>query len=190
MAEDFNALTLSRALWRERVPSGGFCIDATAGRGRDTLYLCGLVGQQGRVLAFDIQKDAVDSTRALLEQEGCSGIARVIRDSHSNMAAYAGPESADCIVFNFGWLPGGDHSVFTRTDTSIAAVKAGLSLLRPGGVMTLCIYYGKETGFAERDALLSYLPTIDSAHFTVLVHQFVNRPNNPPIAAFVYRERG
>lgn len=182
------ALTLAHSFIRERVRPGSFCIDATAGRGGDTALLCELAGESGQVLAFDIQPEAVRSTRELLVQRGLERIGRVIQDSHANMAAYAEPASVDCVVFNFGWLPGGDHSVFTRAESSIAAITQGLELLKPGGIMSLCIYYGRDCGFAERDALLEYLRTVDYRRYTVLVAEFANRPNNPPIPVFITRD--
>ncbi len=181
-----NTLRVAHEFLRQRVPAGGFCIDATAGRGNDTAFLCSLVGESGRVIAFDIQQEAVDSTRALLQERGLS--AEVFLDSHSHMERYTGPESVDAIVFNFGYLPRGDHRIFTRAETSIAAIEQGLRLLRPGGVMSLCIYYGGDSGFEEKNALLDYLRTIDGKAFTVLVTEFWNRPNNPPIPAFILKE--
>ena len=91
------------------------------------------------------------------------------------------------MVFNFGYLPGGDHRICTKGETSIAAIEKGLSLLRTGGVMSLCIYYGRDSGFEERDALLGYLPTLDSKSCTVLLHDFINRPNNPPLFAVILK---
>lgn len=182
------ALSLAHDFLRQRVKPGDFCIDATAGRGGDTALLCSLVGEQGRVLAFDIQQEAVESTRALLEQRGYAGIGEVVQDSHANMAAYAQPDSVDCIVFNLGWLPGGNHGIYTRPESSIAAIEAGLKLLRPGGAMSICIYYGRDCGFSERDALLDYLPALDYRRYTVLIAQFSNRPNNPPIPVFITRD--
>jgi len=91
-------------------------------------------------------------------------------------------------VFNFGWLPGGNHKIFTQPATSIAAIEQGLKLLKQGGIMSLCIYYGGESGFQERDALLEYLKTIDNRAYTVLVTQFYNRPNNPPIPVFITKD--
>lgn len=70
------------------------------------------------------------------------------------MANYAEPETVDCIVFNLGWLPGGDHRIFTHADTSFAAISAGLELLKKGGLMCVTIYHGGATGFEERDTLL------------------------------------
>ena len=107
-----NTLGVVHEFLRRHVKEGAFCIDATAGRGRDTALLCRLAGERGRVLSFDIQQSAVDQTKALLEQEGLS--AQVILDSHAHMERYAQAEMVDCVVFNFGRLPGGDPHIFTR----------------------------------------------------------------------------
>ena len=184
----FSALTIAHDFLSRHIKPNSLCIDATAGRGRDTLFLCNLVGSKGRVLAFDIQQEAIDSTKALLEQEGVADRAAVILDSHVNMDAYASPESVSAITFNFGWLPGGNHSVFTRPETSIQAIEKGLSLLTPDGVMSLCIYYGKDTGFAEHDALLQYVKNIDPQRFSVIVCDFANRPNCPPLPVLITRD--
>ena len=149
-----NTLGIAHKIIAEHVQPGDLCIDATAGRGHDTAFLCELVGKEGKVLAFDIQQAAVDSTRALLAEKGFSDIAQVYLDSHSNMAQYAQEGSVDCITFNFGYLPGGDHNVFTTPATSIPAIEQGLRLLKPNGLMSLCVYYGGDSGFEEKDALL------------------------------------
>ena len=41
---------------------GETVVDATAGNGNDTQFLAELVGENGHVLAFDIQQAALDST--------------------------------------------------------------------------------------------------------------------------------
>lgn len=183
-----NSLGLTHAFMAGHIRPGDVCVDATAGKGRDTLFLCRLVGEEGRVLAMDIQPDAVAQTEALLRTEGVSHIARVVQDCHSHLGDYAQPETVDGIMFNFGWLPGGDHSVFSTPDTSIAAVKAGLELLRPGGVMSLCIYHGRDNGTAERDALLAFLSTVDNRRYTVMVTEFANRTGDIPIPVFIVKE--
>ena len=190
MANDFplNALGLSHQFMAAHVREGAFCIDATAGKGRDTLFLCRLVGDSGRVLAVDIQADAVAQTTALLTAEGVSRRALVVQDCHSRLADYAEPNTVDGIMFNFGWLPGGDHNTFSHADTSVAAVKAALHLLKVGGVMTLCLYYGRQNGTAERDAILDFLPTIDNRRYTVIRGDFANRTGDVPIPVFIIRE--
>ena len=188
MAEplQFNTLALVHDFLRREVRPGAFCIDATAGKGRDTALLCRLVGPTGRVLAFDVQPEALEQTRALLEREGLE--ARLILDSHADMERYAAPESADCIVFNFGRLPGGDPHIFTQAESSVAALDAALRLLRPGGALAAAIYSGGENGYAERDAVLEFLRRLDPKRFSVLYCSWPNRPGDPPVAAFVRRE--
>ena len=181
-----NTLGVVHEFLRRHVKEGAFCIDATAGRGRDTALLCRLAGERGRVLSFDIQQSAVDQTKALLEQEGLS--AQVILDSHAHMERYAQAGTVDCVVFNFGRLPGGDPHLFTRAESSVAAIGAGLRLLRPGGVMAIALYYGKENGYEERDAVLEYLKTVDDRTYTVLCCQWSNRRREPPLPVFIWKE--
>lgn len=186
--DSFSALEIINRVIDENVKEGDLCIDATAGRGNDTLHLCRLVGDSGHVTAFDIQQDAVDSTSSLLEKHGMASRADVLLKSHSEMAELFEEESVSLIAFNFGWLPKGDHTINTRKETSIAAIEQGLKLLKPGGIMTLIIYYGRDTGFEERDALLEYLPTLDSRMYTVIEMPFVNRPNCPPIPIVIIKD--
>ncbi len=186
--DSFSALEIINRVIDENVQEGNLCIDATAGRGNDTLHLCRLVGENGHVTAFDIQQDAVDSTKFLLEKHGMADRADVLLKSHSEMDELFEEESVSLITFNFGWLPKGDHTINTRKETSIAAIEKGLKLLKPGGIMTLIIYYGRDTGFEERDALLEYLPTLDSRKYTVIEMPFVNRPNCPPIPIVIIKD--
>lgn len=181
-----NTLGLVHEFLRQTIRPGAVCIDATAGKGRDTALLCRLAGETGRVLAFDIQQEAVEQTEALLEREGLQ--AEVHLDSHANMARYVQSETVDCVVFNFGRLPGGDPKIMTRSESSLAAIDAGLSLLRPGGVMAIALYYGGENGYEERDAVLSHLETLDQNRFTVLSCRWANRRGEPPIPILVWKE--
>lgn len=182
-----NTLSMVHDFLRQSVRPGALCIDATAGKGRDTALLCRLAGETGRVLAFDIQQEAAAQTRALLETEGLH--AEVILDSHANMEQYAKAGTVDCVVFNFGRLPGGDPHIFTRADSSVAAIGAGLRLLRSGGVMAIALYYGKENGYEEKDAVLAYLKTLDDRAFSVLCCGWANRRGDPPIPIFIWKER-
>ncbi len=183
-----NALGLSHQLMAAHVQPGGLCIDGTAGRGRDTLFLCQLVGPTGHVHAFDIQEAAIKSTAELLKANQITN-AILHLENHSQLDQYFTPATVDAIMFNFGWLPGGDHTIFSHGDTSITAIQKGLQILKPGGVMTLCIYYGRESGYEERDSLLAYLKTIDPKRYSVLLNDFVNRQGEPPMVAFIFKDR-
>lgn len=181
-----NTLDVVHDFLRRQVKPGAFCIDATAGKGRDTALLCRLAGAEGRVLAFDVQQEAIAQTRALLAAEGLT--AEVVLDSHANMAQYAAPESVDCIVFNFGRLPGGDPKIFTTAASSLPAIDAGLGLLRPGGVMALALYYGKENGYDEKNAILERLKSLNDRAFTVLACDWLNRKHDPPLPIFIWKD--
>ena len=182
-----NTLSMVHEFLKQHVRPGSLCIDATAGKGRDTALLCRLSGKTGRVLAFDIQQEAVDQTRALLSQEGLA--AEVFLDSHANMEQYAQTGTVDCVVFNFGHLPGGDPHIVTKADSSLDAIDAGLRLLRPGGVMAIALYYGKENGYEERDAVLAHLETLDDRKYSVLACRWSNRRSDPPMPIFIWKER-
>lgn len=172
---------------RSQVPGGGFYIDATMGKGKDTEFLCELAGDSGHVLAFDIQQEAVRMTESLLKQRGFAERAELILDGHENMGLYVKEESADAICFNFGYLPAGSHKIATSADTSLAAVTQGLRILKHGGMMSLCIYSGGDTGFEEKEKLLAYLKTLPPKEYTVIVNQYYNRENNPPMPVFIFK---
>ena len=182
-----NTLSIVHRFLEQSVKPGSFCIDATAGKGRDTALLCRLAGEMGRVLAFDIQQAAVDQTKALLAAEGLT--AEVVLDSHAHMERYAEAGTADCVVFNFGRLPGGDPAVFTRADSSVAALDAALRVLKPGGMVAIALYYGGANGYTERDAVLAWLETLDDRRFSVLRCDWANRRNDPPMPIFIWKER-
>ena len=172
---------------REHVRQGDLCVDATAGNGNDTLLLCELVGETGKVFAFDIQEQAVENTKRRLEEGGVSERAEVLLDSHTNMSHYAKEDSVSCIVFNFGYLPGGDHNLATRKESSVNAIHEGLRLLKKGGIMSLCIYSGGDSGFEERDAILTELKQLNPKEYLVVLSEYYNRPNNPPIPVLILK---
>ena len=172
---DKNALKLSHEYIKSHLKKDDVAVDATMGRGRDTLLLCQLCR---KVYAFDIQEEALKSTGKLLEENSCTN-AQLILDSHHNLKNYV--QSAGCVVFNFGFLPGGDHSIFSHGDTSIKAIAAALDIITEDGFVSICSYYGGDTGFEERDALLDYLSALDAKKYTVMLHSFHNRPNCPPL---------
>ena len=176
-----------QAVMESRAPRGGLYIDATMGNGNDTLFLCQMAGKDGQVLAFDIQKEALETTGKLLEEHGVHSRARLILDGHQHMERYAGPESADVICFNFGYLPGGDHAIATKAQTSVKAVRKGLEILKSGGMMSLCIYSGGDTGFEEKERILEYVKGLSSREYAVIVNEYYNRGNCPPVPVFVFK---
>lgn len=167
------------------IREGDLCIDATAGKGKDTLFLCEQVGENGQVLAFDIQQEAIEATQSLLDSHGMGSRAKVILRGHENMAEYAAEGTVSVILFNLGYLPGGDHSKATCSATTLKAAKQGLSLLKSGGLMGICIYSGGDSGFEEKEAVLSWATSLPAGEYDVIQTPFCNKPNNPPLPLFI-----
>ena len=174
---------LSRA-----VGPGDPVIDATMGNGHDTLFLCRQVGENGRVYAFDIQEQAVEATRRLLRENGCAERAVLFHAGHERMAELV-TEPVQAVVFNLGWLPGGDHGVTTRWETTETAVRSALSLLRPMGVLVLCAYPGHPEGDREREALTGLFSGLSNREYNVLHQRFLNAGPGAP-ECFIIQKQG
>ena len=116
-----SARFLARDVLMSAVLPGDRVIDATMGNGHDTAFLCETVGPSGHVYAFDIQPQAVASTEMLLRQAGLLDRADLYCAGHQRMDEYV-TEPVSAVVFNLGWLPGGDHSVTTFWETTREAV--------------------------------------------------------------------
>ena len=170
------------------VSVGDTVVDCTAGNGYDTLKLCKAVGETGKVYAFDIQKTAIEETSRKLSEIGFTK-ATLIQDSHSNIDNYI-TEKVKAVLFNLGYLPGGDHNLQTKYDTTIEAIKKSLVLLDDNGFISVTIYYGKNSGTEEKEKVMDYLKTLNHKTYTVTLHDFFNRPNNPPITAIITKNNG
>lgn len=170
-------------LIEKRINEGDTVIDATAGNGNDTLKLCKMVGETGKVYAFDIQEKAIEETkRKLLENSFCN--AEVIKDGHEFIDKYVCGK-VKAVIFNLGYLPGGDHCIHTKGETTIEAIKKSMELISDDGFIVLMIYYGKNSGTEEKLKVMDFLKQLDNKKYTVTIHDFYNRPNNPPITAVV-----
>ncbi len=175
-----NSLGQSHDIIMKVVKEGDHVIDATAGNGNDTAFLASLVGPSGRVYAFDIQEPAIENTRRRIRERGFEERVVLIKDGHQNMDLYV-QEKVSAVMFNLGYLPGGDHSIQTRGQTTIAAINKSMELLKKGGLITVVVYYGGDSGFDEKNQIMEYIKTIDFRRFTVMKTEFPNQPNCPPI---------
>lgn len=164
------------------VKPGDTVIDATSGNGQDTLFLAKLVGERGRVFAFDIQERAIRNTAELLQQQGLFSQVQLIRDGHEYIQEYVKKE-VSAVMFNLGYLPGSDHSIVTRPETTIKGVKAALAMLSSGGVITLVVYTGHLGGQEEWHSLEGYVKSLDKKTYRVLLYQFLNTKNSPFLIA-------
>ena len=184
-----SARYLAREVILRAVEPGDTVVDATMGNGHDTQMLCETVGPEGRVWAFDVQAQAVEETRNRLRAQGLDGRAELILSGHEHMAEYVkGPVKA--VMFNLGWLPGGDHAVTTRWETTRTAVESALDLLAPMGVLVICAYPGHAEGEREKQELTAFLGGLDNRRYNVLHQRFLNAGLGAPECFVIQKQNG
>lgn len=181
-------LQYAKFLLTQSIENGEIAVDATAGNGHDTLFLAEIVGENGHVYSFDIQQDAVNATIDRLKENGFESRATVILDGHQHVKKYISEEIAGA-VFNLGYLPGADHEIITKGETTIQAIEGLLSLLKVNGIIVLVIYHGHEGGKAERDAVLNYVSNLPQKYVHVLKYEFLNQKNDPPFIVAIEKSR-
>lgn len=154
----------AQAAIKATVRDGDWAIDATAGNGYDTQFLAELVGTSGRVFAFDIQELAINNTRCRLE-DAALGNVELIHGDHSQMGLRLPSEAVgkiSAVMFNLGYLPGGDKQLTTQPPSTHEAITQAIALLKPDGVMTILAYTGHDGGASEAASVAEILNAFDS----------------------------
>jgi predicted methyltransferase len=146
---------LAHDLVRRCLRPGETAVDATAGNGHDTEFLARQVGPGGRVIGFDVQARAIEATRSRLDGLGEAPEIVLCEESHVRLAERT-PDGVGAVMFNLGYLPGGDRRVTTERAGTLAALEAAWTKLRPGGVMTVVCYPGHEHGAGEAAAVVEW----------------------------------
>ncbi|MDQ2085777.1 class I SAM-dependent methyltransferase [Herbivorax sp. ANBcel31] len=183
-----NSLGQSHQYIKTFVKEGDTVVDATCGNGNDTIFLAQLVGKAGKVFAFDIQDRALTKTNKKLHDLKIENRVSLIKDGHENMDFHV-DKNIKAVMFNLGYLPGGNHNISTKADTTICALKKAMDLLVTGGIITLVIYYGKDSGFDEKEKILTFLECINQKKFIVMKTDFINQSNCPPILVCIEKLR-
>lgn len=190
MANDFRSARFWAAeIIEKALFDGAVAVDATLGNGHDTCWLCSLVGDQGHVYGFDVQREAVERSAQRLAEAGFEQRAQLIHDGHQNMRSYVPDGSADAVMFNLGWLPGAEHQVTTLADTTLEAVNAALQVLKEDGVMTVCIYPGHAEGTREREALIEWAKGLDEKYYDTVLKCYLNQSGDPPLMLAVKKNK-
>lgn len=157
-------------LWQAWLSDEATVIDATCGSGYDTLFLA---QRAKRVLAYDIQKEAIEKTKQRLQAEGLCNV-------ELHLACHTTIDTpAQLIVYNLGYLPGSDKTVTTHLETTMSSLEKALELLLPGGAISLMCYDGHEAGKAETEALMCWAQNLPRADWAVYLHRLWNTPAGP-----------
>ncbi|BDA41453.1 Putative rRNA methylase YtqB [Coccomyxa sp. Obi] len=171
---------IAQSAWQQLIKEGMTVVDATCGNGNDAKWLAERIGPQGQLFALDIQEDAIRSTKAVLEDEVDPQRlphVRFIHGCHSTLKEHV--QAAHLVCFNLGFLPGGDREVISRPDTTVAAIKAAMSILEPRGVISILAYVGHPGGIEEYQAVQEVAKQVNPQEFSALEQRILNRPNAP-----------
>ena len=183
---------LAMEITLQYIKEGDYVIDATCGNGHDTLALAKAVGTNGDVLALDIQRDAIDASKELMKEHEiknvCFGQTNFI--GMQKFSEFAFPDRApSAIIFNLGYLPGGDKSITTTMEDSLIGLKEALRLVAFDGVVTIVLYSGHEEGAREKDAVLEFAKMLPSDVFHVVYTKMLNQQNNPPEVLWITKKK-
>ncbi len=179
-----SAVELAHIYWKQLLQLGDCVVDATCGNGKDTLLLAQLIGEEGALIGLDIQEEALARTRALLEEHlSPSQMAKIhlFLQSHANFPPLALEKKIKLIVYNLGYLPGGNKEITSKVDSTLESVKKSLDILPPQGVISLACYPGHPEGQREEEALLQLLTPLPSTKWGVCHHRWLNRPLSPSL---------
>lgn len=177
-----NSLAFSHQLIEEVLAPGDTALDGTAGNGHDTLFLAQLVGSRGRVYAFDLQEKAIAHTKMLLEANDAASQVRLFQRSHAELDQVIAPDSLiKGALFNLGYLPGGDKTIITKKESTLAAIRTVLARLADGGRCVIVLYWGHSGGKEEKEAVLAFAAALPQVRYQAAVYQFINQQNTPPL---------
>lgn len=181
----------SHNLVTEVLRSGDTVVDLTAGQGRDTMVLAVAIGLTGRVIAFDVQRAALEQAAGTLSAAGFPvtnwalgsevppdpGI-YLVHACHSALAAFV-TTPIRAAMANLGCLPGGDPALTTRPETTCNSLRAACDLLLPGGRLVVTVYSGHPGGDSEAAAVDRLFSALPGEQWDVLRLSVANRAGAP-----------
>jgi 16S rRNA C1402 N4-methylase RsmH len=178
-----SVLDQAKSLTEEILSDGDIAVDATLGNGYDAVHLARQVAPTGRLFGVDLQEEAIVRSRERLSSEGLEKSVSLIRGNHASLlrllpSAIVGRVGA--VMFNLGYLPGGDRTAPTRAETTIPAIQQAVDLLQPCGRMTIVLYRGHPEGPPEYRAVLEAVREWDQRNLEVLHYRFINQVHQPP----------
>lgn len=160
------------------VTSNDITIDATCGNGNDTLLLCRL---SKHVYGFDIQKQAIQNTESLLTNDGYKNFT-LFQKGHEHINDMV-KDNVKAIIYNLGYLPGGDTSIISKAESTIESLRNGLTILDKDGLILITLYIGHQGGQEEANAVEQFSSQLPSSTYNVLRYQFINKANAPYVIA-------
>ncbi|KAI3686109.1 hypothetical protein L1987_79781 [Smallanthus sonchifolius] len=146
-AQSFISFLPKYSIWKHVVQKGDVVVDATCGNGYDTLAMVNMVADEsctGHVYSMDIQEIALQNTACSLDKSldpHKKEMVELFATCHSKMEEVV-PKglTVRLVAFNLGYLPGGDKTVITKSETTLMGMKAASRILASGGLISMLVY--------------------------------------------------
>lgn len=184
-------VTFAHEMVARVLAAGDTAVDATVGNGHDTCALAERVGPEGRVYGFDIQTEAIHAAAQRLDVAGVLRRVVLVEQGHESLGEWFHDHAPNvrprAVMFNLGYLPGGDRARSTQPETTLRALDAALDLLAPAGVVTVVLYPGHFGGRAEADAVLAWCRSLSEDRAQAACYQRLNGEDDGPIVVAVVR---
>lgn len=158
-------LSFTQLLIKSVVKMGDHVCDMTLGNGHDMRLLLEQIGPNGFFHGFDIQSEAIDVCQKMIDSEFPEFQTFLHYESHKQIHKLN--EEFSCIVYNLGYLPGGDKTFTTHPRETLHSLLQALHHLKKGGILLLTAYGGHDSN-VEREIILlasQYLQGVDVYHF-------------------------
>lgn len=186
-------LSYAHSLVEKALKPGDTAIDMTLGNGNDSLFLAKCVGEKGKIYGFDIQDDALHNAKFKIMESGISGENITLTCScHSHWGSFVLPEDLEkvgAVLFNLGYLPGGDKTICTHENTTLLALGSLLEKLKTKAIIVLVCYPGHPQGAYESEAVLAFCKTISRKRGKVLRYELLNCEKPAPFVLAIELEK-
>ncbi|KAL5746602.1 hypothetical protein ACOSP7_027748 [Xanthoceras sorbifolium] len=187
------ATEVAHLVWKHVVRKGDIVVDATCGNGYDTLAMLKLVADEsgtGRVYGLDVQGEALDNTSSLLDEtvnRAEKQLVKLFNICHSKIEELVPKDtSVRLVAFNLGYLPGGDKTVITKSETTLMALEAAERILIQGGLISMVVYVGHPGGREELETVEAFASRLSVDNWICCKFQMLNRPL-APVLVFLFK---
>jgi len=97
--------------------------------------------------------------------------------SHLDLMESMQASSVKVVVFNLGYLPGGDKNIVTVPEVTLATIQASRDALQEGGCISATCYPGHAEGKQEEEGIFADARALPVEIWSCYVHQWINQRN-------------
>ncbi|SCA63428.1 Putative rRNA methylase YtqB [Chlamydiales bacterium SCGC AG-110-M15] len=177
---------LAHSYWESLLSPGDCVLDLTCGNGHDTLFLANIVlkNQKGKIIAYDIQDQAIQQSKSrlkeILDAKSMQQIS-FYQKCHSLLPKKEELPEVKLIVYNLGYLPGADKSQTTKTRSTLESLDKATQLISPAGAISIMCYPGHPEGKLEESAIIEWAQKLNVQEWHCCHHQQINGNKAPSL---------